>query len=217
MASVHEKKNKIRSKAGGKHRPKSANATAALKGKKKTKKQAPALSEQDWDSWCDFIKATHSCRLYVLIQLTCMFALRCGEAAMLTGEDFDLENSPASLRIPSEEGRNKSPGSIPILPEQVELIKLWRTEGVCSSIEKKTNKTHKMTYPDHFVLPSGGRCFKSRGTYGGEVMEQDHLSYHAVWAAVRGLANKMAKSDPSKFAQWSRSCRTVGEQQRSPS
>ena len=166
--------------------------------------QAPALTEQDWNSWLDFVLANRGPRLYMLIQLTGSLALRCSEAAMLRGEDFDLDNDPPQVKIPPESGRGKSPGTVPIDPEQAALIKKRSTEGLGSTMTKRVNKTHAKTTTEHFVLPSLGRCFKGRSSYQGEAPKQDHLTYHAVWFAISKLSDKMANEQPAKFEQWAK-------------
>jgi integrase len=97
---------------------------------------APALSAGDWDHWTTFILNNHTSRMYVLIMLTGMFALRCQEACMLNAEDIQLDNDPPQLVVKSEPGRAKSPGIVPIMPEQAELLKLWMRHGV-TKIDRK--------------------------------------------------------------------------------
>ncbi len=61
------------------------------------------------------------------IMLTGMFALRAGEAAMLRRSDllmFDM--TPPRLNIPKEKGQGKSPGQVPIMPEQIiDVLRTW--------------------------------------------------------------------------------------------
>ena len=101
--------------------------------KEKTRRKlgsAVALSQEAWDAWLVFLLQHQGPRMYILVALTGLFALRASEAAMLRREDIHLQASPPYINIPKERGRGKSPGDVPIMPEQASLLRLWLTEGV---------------------------------------------------------------------------------------
>jgi len=156
--------------------------------------QAVALSAGDWDNWTQYVLDHHSCRMYVVIMLTGMFGLRCGESCMLTAEDLQLTHVPPQLRIPKEDGRGKTPGSIPIMPDQVQIIQQWMEQGISQKRSRTTNQHGKrVEYMDYYKLPTSGRLFLPREQYGGRTTNKDHLSYHAVWSAVNKLEKAYTK------------------------
>ena len=167
--------------------------------------RALALSQADWDSWLQFIMDRGSCRLWVLLTLTGMFALRCGEACMACAEDFELDHDPPRLVVRSEPGRSKSPGDIPILPEQREIIETWMRDGVVADRSQTVNQ-HGGTrvFKDHFKWPKIGRLFAGRDVCGDKRTKKDHLGYHAVYVAVRDLYDKFTQEMPHLAVQWQR-------------
>ncbi|CAJ1407143.1 unnamed protein product [Effrenium voratum] len=175
---------------------------APRKLKKKSLGQAVALSAQDWQSWAQFVLNEHGPRMYVLIMLTGMFALRAGEAAMLNREDLKLYMSPPRLCVPKEKGRGKSAGHIPIMPEQVQLLQTWISQGVTSSRMVALNQNGKRMITEKYELPAKGRLFAGRKMYNNKKVKQDHLSYHGVWSAVRKLAKKFCTAHPSAASKW---------------
>ena len=107
---------------------------------KKTLGQAVALTAEDWHAWTQFILKEKGPRMYVLIMLTGMFALRAGEAAMLRRSDLMLDMTPPRLNIPKEKGRGKSPGQVPIMPEQIDVLRTWISPGVTAIRRKVLNQ-----------------------------------------------------------------------------
>jgi integrase len=164
---------------------------------------APALSERDWDDWTAFVLKEGTCRMYVLIMLTGMFALRCGEACMLCTEDIRLDDDPPHLVVKAERGRGKSPGTVPIMQAQAELLKMWMAQGVEQVRRRKTNQhSGQKEVVDFFEFPETGRIFASRGMYKGVKTQQQHLGYHAVWAAVSKLSAMYAKQNDHHSRVW---------------
>ena len=140
--------------------------------------------------------------MYVLIMLTGMFALRAGEAAMLRRCDLMLDMTPPRLNIPKEKGRGKSPGQVPIMPEQVHLLRTWISQGVTSVRRKVLNQNGAKDVQESYQIPEKGRLFVAKKTYHKKKVQRDHLCYHAVWVAVRTLAKKFCKAYPSAAAKW---------------
>ena len=65
--------------------------------KEKTRRKlgsAVALSQEAWDAWLVFLLQHQGPRMYILVALTGLFALRASEAAMLRREDIHLQASP---------------------------------------------------------------------------------------------------------------------------
>ena len=140
--------------------------------------------------------------MYVLIMLTGMFALRAGEAAMLRRCDLMLDMNPPRLNIPKEKGRGKSPGQVPIMPEQVQLLRTWISQGVMSVRRKVLNQNGAKDVRESYQIPDKGRLFVAKKTYDKKKVQRDHLCYHAVWVAVHTLAKKICKDYPSAAAKW---------------
>lgn len=169
---------------------------------KKTLGQAVALTSDDWHAWTQFVLKERGPRMYVLIMLTGMFALRAGEAAMLRRCDLMLDMTPPRLNIPKEKGRGKSPGQVPIMPEQVHLLRTWISQGVTSVRRKVLNQNGAKDVQESYQIPEKGRLFVAKKTYHKKKVQRDHLCYHAVWVAVRTLAKKFCKAYPSAAAKW---------------
>ena len=169
---------------------------------KKTLGQAVALTSEDWHAWTQFVLKERGPRMYVLIMLTGMFALRAGEAAMLRRSDLMLDMTPPRLNIPKEKGRGKSPGQVPIMPEQVQLLRTWISQGVTSVRRIVLNQNGAKDVREIYQIPEKGRLFVARATYNETKVQRDHLCYHAVWAAVRALAKKFCAAYPSSAAKW---------------
>ena len=150
---------------------------------------ALALSEADWQLWMQYVLKHHSRRMYCLLMLTGTFALQAGEAAMLRREDFYLNATPPRLRIPQEKGRGQSPGDILVMLEQIQILRAWIHQGIYATRTKKANQHTEQEQDDGYFLPDRGRLLVARSKYQGKKVKSKHLSYHAVWCAVRGLAN----------------------------
>ena len=122
---------------------------------------------------------------------------------MLRREDIHLQASPPYINIPKERGRGKSPGDVPIMPEQASLLRLWLTEGVTVERKVRVNQNGFQTRHDKYVLPSSGRLFPCRQTtYKKKRIKRDHLGYHAVWSAVRKAAEAFCKTQPEVARCW---------------
>lgn len=169
---------------------------------KKTLGQAVALTAEDWHAWTQFILKEKGPRMYVLIMLTGMFALRAGEAAMLRRSDLMLDTTPPRLNIPKEKGRGKSPGQVPIMPEQIDVLRTWISPGVTAIRRKVLNQNGAQDVQESYQIPEKGRLFVARKEYNKKKVKRDHLCYHAVWAAVRELAKKFCKAYPSAAGKW---------------
>ena len=127
---------------------------------------APALSQHDWHTWVSWVLDEHTTHMYVIIMLTGMFALRCGEACALRAEDFQLDHDPPRLIVRGEPGSGKSPGAAPIMPEHAEILQRWMRNGLAVQRSKKKNQHGGVkVYKDRCVWPSSGRLFPSRGNY----------------------------------------------------
>ena len=141
--------------------------------------------------------------MYILVALTCLFALRASEAAMLRREDIYLQANPPFIRIPKEKGRGKSPGDVPIMPEQASLLRMWLGEGVTVSRTVKVNQNGARTRHEKYVLPKAGRLFPCRqSTYKKKKIQRPHLGYHAVWSAVRKAAEAFCSTHPGAAKCW---------------
>jgi hypothetical protein len=152
--------------------------------------QALALSPGQAKQWLDFVREHATTRLWVLLNLTFMLALRPSEACCLQGADFDLGADPPHLKIRKMVRTRKSPGNIPLVPAMVNWIRKLHKKGVSVRRKRKTSKGNKM-YTDTFMMPCRGPIFKSRGGAGSK-----HLSYHGVWAQVRRLAARFEVAHP---------------------
>ena len=142
-------------------------------------------------------------KMYILVALTGPFALRASEAAMLRREDIHLEACPPYISIPKERGRGKSPGDVPIMPDQASLLRMWLTEGVTVDRTVKVNQNGNQTRHEKHKLPSSGRLFPCRQTtYKKKKVKQDHLGYHAVWSAIRKAAEAFFKLRPGVAKCW---------------
>ena len=169
---------------------------------KKTLGQAVALTFEDWNAWTQFILKERGPRMYVLIMLTGMFALRAGEAAMLKRSDLMMDMTPPRLNIPKEKGRGKSPGQVPIMPEQLQLLRTWIDQGVTSVRRKMLNQNGAKDVRETYKIPEKGRLFAAKKKYKKKKVKRDHLSYHAVWDAVHTCARKFCTAYPSAAAKW---------------
>jgi integrase len=152
--------------------------------------QAPALSQSDWDNWVQHCLSDHTCQLYVLLTLTAMFALRVGEACMLCDDDFQLDHDPPKLRIPPEQGRGKSPGDIPIVPEQLAKLQELRTQVLRRKRYQKNQYGSHETL-DVFEWSKEGRVFPTtRG------LESNHITVRGITKAVKKLASSFGVKFP---------------------
>lgn len=81
--------------------------------KKRSPKQAPALTRQTWAKWIDFVKDHAKPEIFFVIWLTGALGLRCGEAVALRREDFGLDaEEPYVCAAGHTKGAKKSPGYI---------------------------------------------------------------------------------------------------------
>ena len=60
------------------------------RAKKRSPKQAPALTRQTWAKWIDFVKDHAKPEIFFVVWLTGALGLRCGEAVALRRDDFGL-------------------------------------------------------------------------------------------------------------------------------
>ena len=172
-----------------------------MKCKNKKLGSAMALSQKDWDHWTQFVLQNHPPRLYCLLMLTCMCALRCSEACMLGAEDFFLTGNTPKLRIPPEVGRAKSPGEVPLLPEQVTLIRQWMLTGISAVMVRKVNQHCKKKVTGTYKIPDKGRLgsvsFHGRGEGLGSVGFRDlcrRCASAGVWVTgVSGFTSALRK------------------------
>ena len=83
--------------------------------KKRSPKQAPALTRHTWAKWIDFVKGQAKPEIFFVIWLTGALGLRCGEAVALRREDFGLDAEEPYVRAAGHtKGAKKSPGYIPL-------------------------------------------------------------------------------------------------------
>ena len=125
---------------------------------------APALSQHDWHTWVSWVLDEHTTHMYVITLRTGMVALRCGEACALRAEDFQLDHAPPRLIVRGEPGSGKSPGAVPIMPEQAEILQGWMRNGLeVQRSQKKSQHGSVKVYMDRCVWPSSGRLFFRAG------------------------------------------------------
>ena len=130
----------------------------------------------------------------VLIELTALFALRCGEACSLMAEDFCLQAEPPYLKVGKRPGApraRKSPGDVPISDEQVARIHELQTAGVTQTRHKR-NRYAQWEVQDHYIMPKHGLLFPSER----QARTEMPITYHAVWSAISRLAIKFDKLYP---------------------
>ena len=108
-----------------------------------------------------FVMEQHSTMMGVLIQMTGFFALRCGEACNLRAEDFKLGLCPAVLQIPKRQGSAKSPGNVPIMPEQASALRKLGMAGV-TVIRVCRRNGRPCRVMDKYQMPTAGPLFLSR-------------------------------------------------------
>ena len=83
--------------------------------KKRSPRQAPALTRRTWAKWIDFVKDHAKPDIFFVIWLTGALGLRCGEAVALRREDFGLDAEEPYVRAARHtKGAKKSPGYIPL-------------------------------------------------------------------------------------------------------
>eukprot|EP00971_Amphidinium_carterae_P353031 6492801-Amphidinium_carterae.1 len=152
--------------------------------------QAPALSARDWKRWLQFVLKHGTTQMACLLEFTGLFALRCGEACKLRAADLKLASNPPHLVVRKQKGAAKSPGVVPILPEQVKYLQDLRTEGLVWTRARR-NRHQKWNYEDKFLLPMDGPLFPSMKA------RTRSITYHGVWAAVKRLSVQFGKQYPN--------------------
>ena len=167
-----------------------------LMAKPKTKVgQAPALSRALWEEWLQWLLKSRGPRMMVVVKLTGCFGLRAGEAVALKREDIVLHGGVPKICVTGETaGARKSPGEVYIRLKDLGFVKLLLTKGIAG----KHTRGHKhgkrlsgggrrrtIEKLETYRAPKTGYLFTARKN-----AAQKHLSYHAVYLAVRQEAPK---------------------------
>ena len=157
--------------------------------------QAPALSRALWEEWLQWLLKSRGPRMMVVVKLTGCFGLRAGEAVALKREDIVLHGGVPKICVTGETaGARKSPGEVFIRLKDLGFVKLLLTKGITG----KHIRGHKhgkrlsgggrrrtIEKLETYRAPKTGYLFTARKN-----AAQKHLSYHAVYLAVRQEAPK---------------------------
>ena len=95
-----------------------------LGGKRKRRgKQAPALTQRQWQLWLQWLLEWAGARVYFVIWLTGAFGLRCSEALTVRREDIQVGAAIPRLRVTGEtRGNRKSPRDVYIRSRHLNLL-----------------------------------------------------------------------------------------------
>ena len=157
--------------------------------------QAPALSRALWDEWLQWLLKSRGPRMMVVVKLTGCFGLRAGEAVALKREDIVLHGGVPKICVTGETaGARKSPGEVYIRLKDLGFVKLLLTKGITGKHirghkhgKRQSGGGRRRTIEkfETYRAPKTGYLFTARKN-----AAQKHLSYHAVYLAVRQEAPK---------------------------
>ena len=134
--------------------------------------------------------------------MTGAFGFRCGEALCLKREDINVEATIPKITITGESiGARKSPGSVYVRRQHVQLMKNFLKKGVTC----KRTRGHKhgkgtskqITFQDTYSIPCTGYIFPSRKN-----AKRPYMCYHAVYNQVRREAPRFLKQLQANGKQW---------------
>ena len=134
--------------------------------------------------------------------MTGAFGFRCGEALCLKREDINVEATIPKITITGESiGARKSPGSVYVRRQHVQLMKNFLKKGVTC----KRTRGHKhgkgmskqITFQDTYSIPCTGYIFPSRKN-----AKRPYMCYHAVYNQVRRQAPRFLKQLQANGKQW---------------
>ena len=109
---------------------------------------------------------------------------------MLCAEDLHLDRHIPSLTVVAEKGRGKSPGDVPIMPNQTQILKRLSKTGVKRWREVK-NQHGKHRVLDKFVLPASGRLFPTTKS-----AKSGYVGVRGITKAIKKLALDFKKTHP---------------------
>ena len=156
--------------------------------------QAPALRQDQWRLWLEWLKERAGPRVWLAIFLTGSLGLRCSEALTLKREHVLLDGTMPKVTVEGHvPGQRKSPGEVYVRKQHIETLRRVFRNGV----DAKRTRGHKhgkgvkklVSYSQHWSPPRvgfifAGRCGASKG----------HLTYHAVYAHVKRQAKTFARA-----------------------
>ena len=144
------------------------------RAKKRSPKQAPALTRQTWAKWIDFVKDHTKSEIFFVVWLTGALGLRCGEAIALRREDVGLDaEEPYVCAAGHTPGAKKSPGYIYVSRSNWRFLTRTLAKGIATTRRVGT-KHGTRTRGEKYTPPAKGSLFKARtGTTKG------HTNYMA--------------------------------------
>ena len=127
---------------------------------------------------------------------------RCGEAVAVKAEDMHLNAEIPKIKVSGETaGARKSPGDIYVRKQHLKLLRGYVKNGITVTRRKKhkhgKGPGRMVEFKDTFKIPKTGYVFKSRANAG-----YGHLSYHAVYMAVRREAPKFLDHLKKQDKKW---------------
>ena len=167
--------------------------------KKRSPRQAPALTRRTWAKWIDFVKDHAKPEIFFVIWLTGALGLRCGEAVALRREDFGLDaEEPYVCAAGHTRGAKKSPGYIYVSRSNMRFRTRTLGKGLATTRSLGT-KHGTRTREEEYMPPAKGYLFEARTG-----ATKPHLNYIAVYYKIKELAPKFlqklradnAKHDP---------------------
>lgn len=160
--------------------------------------QAPALRQQQWKLWLEWLKERAGPRAWLAIFLTGALGLRCSEALTLKRENIHLEGAIPKITIEGQvPGSQKSPGEVYVRKQHIEILRQVFSEGV--HVQRVRGHKHgkgqlkHIAYDQRWTPPRTGCIFQGRA--GGA---KGHMTYHAVYQQIKRQIAKFARFLKSK-------------------
>ena len=134
--------------------------------------------------------------------MTGAFGLRCGEALCLKREDINIDAGIPKITVTGESiGARKSPGSVYVRKQHVQLLKNFLKNGVKS----RRTRGHKhgkgqskhITFQATYSIPGTGYVFPSRKN-----AKLPYMGYHAVYFHIRRQAPRFLAHLQANGKQW---------------
>ena len=132
--------------------------------------------------------------MMVVVKLTGCFGLRAGEAVALKREDIVLHGGVPKIRVSGETaGARKSPGEIYIRLQDLDFVKQLLAKGITGKhirghkhgTRSRGSRRRTIEKQETYRAPKSGYLFTAKKN-----AARKHLSYHAVYLAVRQEAPK---------------------------
>ena len=130
--------------------------------KKRSPKQAPALTRQTWAKWIDFVKDHAKPEIFFVIWLTGALGLRCGEAVALRRKDFGLDaEEPYVCAAGHTKGAKQSPGYIYVNRSNWRFLKQTLAKGLAATRSLGTRHGTR-TREEEYMPPAKGNPLRSQ-------------------------------------------------------